>query len=122
MVKVRCLLARDDFGWRTDLYGLILSKARRPALLYHLSNRSLRGLQLLMILTIHFVVCMSRVLGRALHLAELELSRLLKQVEMSLQGGILYCRSASHSTDKVGIELAAVLGGSGASIDDTPWR
>jgi len=75
-----------------------------------------------MILTIHFVVCKSRVLGRVLHLAEVELSKLLKQVEMGLQGGNLYCRSALHSIDQVGIELAAVLGGSRASTDDTPWR
>ena len=87
MVKVRCLLAMDDFGCKTDLYDLILSREHRPALLYHLSNHSLQGLQPLMILKIHFLVCMSRVLGRALHLVELELSRLLKQVEMSLQGG-----------------------------------
>jgi hypothetical protein len=75
-----------------------------------------------MILTIHSVVCMSPVLGRVLHSGEIELSKLLKQVEMFRQGGILCYRSALHSTDKAGIELAAVLGGSRASIVDTPWR
>jgi hypothetical protein len=65
---------------------------------------------------------MSRVLGRASRWEEVELSRLLKQDEMALQGGSLYCRSALHSIGMEGIVLAAVLGDSKASIDDTLWR
>lgn len=53
---------------------------------------------------------------------EVELSRLLKQDEQLLPGSSPYCRSASHSIDMVGIELAVVLGDSKALIDDKPLR
>jgi hypothetical protein len=66
---------------------------------------------------------MSRVPGRVSCWEEVELNRLLKQDEMNRQGGRLCCRSALHSTDMVGTELAVVLGDSrAASIDDTPLR
>jgi hypothetical protein len=73
-----------------------------------------------MISTIHFVACMSRVLGRVLRWEEVELSKLLKQDEMILQGGSLCCRSALHSIGMEEIVLAAVLGDSKASTDDMP--
>lgn len=57
-----------------------------------------------------------------MHWEEVELSKLLKQDEMILQGGSLSCRSALHSIGMEEIVLAAVLGDSKASIDDTPWR
>jgi hypothetical protein len=41
---------------------------------------------------------------------------------MILQGGSLCSRSAWHSIGMEGIVLAAVLGDSEASIDDTPLR
>lgn len=94
----------------------------QPALLCHLVNHSLRVCLPLTIGTIHFVVCTSRALERGSRWEEVELSRLLKQDEKLLQGSSPCCRSASHSTDMVGIELAVVLGDSKALIDDTPLR
>lgn len=66
---------------------------------------------------------MSRVPGRVSCSEEVELNRLLKQDEMNRQGGSLCCRSALHSADMVGTELAVVLGDSGAaSIGDSALR
>jgi len=75
-----------------------------------------------MISTIHFVVDMSQFLGRVSRSEEVELSRLLKQDEMILQGGSLCCRSAWRSIGREEIVLVVVLGDSEASIDDTPLR
>jgi hypothetical protein len=111
-----------DSDCRTGLCDLTLSRGHLPALLCHPSNHSVWECQSLKISTIHFEVCTSRVPGKVLRWEELELSRPLKQDEMNLPGGSLCCRSALHSTGMVGIELAAVLGDSEASIDDTPWR
>jgi hypothetical protein len=108
--------------YKNGLCDLILSREHQPALLCHLVNHSVQECQSLTISTIHFVVCMSQALGRVSRWGEVELNRLLKQDEMILQGGSLCCRSALHSTGMAGIELAAVLGDSKASIDDMPLR
>jgi hypothetical protein len=93
------------------------------ALLCHPLNHSSWVCQPLTILTIHFLVCMTQVPGKVSHGEEVELNILLKQDEMIPQGGSLCCRSALHSTDMVGTELAAELGGlTAAWIDDTPLR
>ena len=65
---------------------------------------------------------MSQVLGRARCSEEVEQNILLKQVELSQQGGSLYHRSALHSIDMEEIVLAPGPDDSTASTGDRPLQ